>query len=161
MNLATIIMTCLCGMLTMVGLSQDEGWCGIVPLHSTRADVERVLGSPTKSRGVASTYDTKRERVLIFYSAGPCKKGVSDEWNVPPGTVVSITVHPNAKLAVDSLQLDKTQYRRERDPHADMIVYYVNKEKGIRISARMLQEGEDVDSITYEPGAKDSQLRCP
>jgi len=160
MSLATTIMTCLCGMITMADLPQAKGWCGIMPLRSTRADVERVLGSPTKSHGVAFTYDTKKERVLIFYSAGPCKKGVSDEWNVPPDTVVSITVHPNAKLLVDSLQLDKTKYRRERDPHADLVVYYVNKEEGIRISARMLQEGEDVDSITYEPGTEDSHLRC-
>ena len=144
----------------MGSLSQAEGWRGIVPLHSTRADVERLLGTPTKSHGVSFTYDTKDERVLVFYSAGPCKKGVSEEWNVPADTVLSITVHPNAKLLIDSLKLDKSQYRREGDPHADLVVYYVNLQEGIRISARMLEGGEDVDSITYEPAAKDSHLRC-
>jgi hypothetical protein len=110
---------------------------------------------------VAFTYDTTKERVLIFYSAGPCKKGVSEEWNVPPDTVISITVHPNERVLVDSLTFDKTKYVRERDPHADLVVYYVNSEEGVRISARTLKEGEAVDSITYEPGAKDGHLRCP
>jgi hypothetical protein len=159
MALALTIITCLYGVI-MPALSQPEGWRGLVPLHSTRADVERLLGAPTKSHGVASTYDTKEERVLVFYSGGSCKKGVSEEWNVPADTVLSITVHPNAKLLVDSLKLDKSKYRREGDPHADLIVYYVNKEEGIRVEARMLEEGEDVDNITYEAAAKDSPLRC-
>jgi len=160
MVLVLTIIACLYGAI-MPAQSQVEGWRGLVPLHSTRTDVERLLGAPTKSHGVASTYDTKNERVHIFYSGGPCKKGVSEEWNVPADTILSLTVHPNAKLLVDSLKLDKSKYRREGDPHADLIVYYVNKEEGIRVEARMLEDGEDVDSITYEPAAKDSRLRCP
>jgi hypothetical protein len=144
----------------MAGLAQAEGWRGIVPLHSTRADVERSLGSPTKSHGVAATYDTKDERILVFYAAGPCKKGVSEEWNVPRDTVISITVHPNAKLPVASLKLDMTKYRKERDPHADLIIYYVNADEGIRVEARALPDGEDLDSITLGPAAKDRDLRC-
>jgi hypothetical protein len=144
----------------MAGPAQANGWREIQPLHSTRIDVERLLGNPIKSQGVAATYDTKEERVLVFYSAGPCKKGVSEEWNVPRDTVISITIHPNAKLPVASLKLDLTKYRKERDPHADLIVYYVNADEGIRVEARALLDGEDVDSITYGPAAKDRDLRC-
>jgi len=161
MTFATIIIACACLALPLVDSTQVRGWRDIVPLHSTRADVERLLGTPTRSHGVAFTYDTKDERVLVFYSAGPCKKGVSEEWNVPENTVISITVHPNAKLFVESLKLDKSKYRREGDTHTDLVVYYINQQEGVRISARMLENGEDVDSITYEPTAKDSYLRCP
>jgi hypothetical protein len=156
------IITCFCLSLIMANSSQVEGWRGIKPLHSTRADVERLLGLPKESRGVASTYYTKDERVNVSYSDGFCKEGNSDDWNVPRDTVISFTVHPNAKLLVDELKLDKTKYERQRDPHLEGIVYYFNREEGVFIQARILEgRVEDVDSITYEPAAADSHLRCP
>jgi len=155
------IMACLCMALTTVELTQSRGWRGVVPLHSTRADVERLLGSPKESRGVASTYESKDQRVIVFYSAGRCKETGSDAWNVPRDTVLSITIHPNAKLLVHDLNLDKTKYERVANDHIQGVIYYFNKEEGVRISARLLEkEGEDVDSITYEPAARDNNLRC-
>ena len=155
------IIPLMCTVLAMVELSQAKGWRGLVPLHSTRVDVERLLGAPRESRGVAATYDTKDERVLVFYATGNCQERASNDWNVPRDTVVSITVHPNAKLLVNDLKLDKRKYERVADYHVQGIVYYFNKEDGVRISARLLEkEGEDVDSITYEPTPEDRSLRC-
>ena len=156
-----LIIPCVCTVLAMVAVSQAKGWRGLVPLHSTRTDVERLLGAPKESRGVASTYETKDERVLVFYSAGQCKESQSNDWNVPRDTVLSITVHPNAKLFVDDLKLDKLKYERVIDYRVQGVVYYFSKEDGVRISTRLLEkEGEDVDSITYEPTPEDRYLRC-
>jgi hypothetical protein len=150
----------MCTTLNVVGLTQAKGWRGLVPLHSTRADVERLLGTPKESRGVASTYDTNNERVRAFYSGGKCNEVTSNGWNVPRDTLLSFTVQPNATLLVEDLKLDK-KYERVVDYHVHGVVYYFNKEDGVRISARMLKEaGEDVDSITYEPTAEDSNLKC-
>ena len=155
------IIPCVFTVLAVVGLSQAKGWRGLIPLHSTRADVERSLGAPRESRGVASTYDTQNERVLVFYSAGGCKEGASNDWNVPRDTVVSMSVHPNAKLLVEDLKLDKMKYERVVDYHVQRVVYYFSKEDGVRVSARVLEkQGEEVDSITYEPTSEDSYLRC-
>jgi hypothetical protein len=152
---------CLCTVLAVVGASQAKGWRGLVPLHSTRTDVERLLGAPKESRGVGFKYETKDEQVFVFYSAGPCKESPLNDWNVPRDTVLSITVHPNAKLLVDDLKLDKMKYERVLDYHVQGVVYYFSKEDGVRISARLLEkEGEDVDSITYDPTAQDRSLRC-
>lgn len=161
MSMVKTIIIFFCLSLIMANPSQVESWRGIKPLHSTRADVERLLGAPRESTGVASTYYTGDEKVLIFYSTSPCKKGISEGWNVPRDTVISFTVHPNAKLLVARLQLDETKYKRVPDPHLQGVIYYFNDVDGIRISSRMLEDGEDVDSITYEPAAADSRLRCP
>ncbi len=159
MSITRTIITCMYAMLTVVGIPPAEGWRGIVPLHSTRMDVERLLGSPRESRGVASTYETENGKVLVFYSADPCKK--DEEWNVPRDTVVSFTVSPKAKLPITDLKLDTANYKRVLDHHVQGIVYYFNKEQGIRIETRQLEGGrEDVNSITYEPAAKDNYLRC-
>jgi hypothetical protein len=162
MNMIKTIIICFWLSLSMAAPSQIENWRGIKPLHSTRADVERLLGAPKESTGVASTYDTGNEKVLIFYSTSPCKKGISEGWNIPRDTVTSFTVHPNAKLLVDDLKLDKTKYERRRDPHLEGIVYYSSKAEGIFIQARVLEGGaEDVDDITYQAAATDDHLRCP
>lgn len=151
----------MCTVLAVVAVSQAKGWRGFVPLQSTRTEVERILGAPKESRRFASTYETKDERVVVYYSAGQCKESQSNDWNVPRDTVVSITVHPNAKLLVDDLKLDKMKYERVADYHVQGVVYYFSKEDGVRISARLFEkEGEFVDSITYEPTPEDSYLRC-
>jgi hypothetical protein len=151
----------LLGALLSTGFPQEKGWRGITPLHSTRTDVETLLGSPKESRGVASTYQAKDGRVRVFYSSGFCKKGSPIDWNVPPDTVVNLIFEPNDDLMVADLNLDKNKYERFPDPHLQTGVYYFNKEEGIRISARILKDGEDVQSITYEPAPKDYYLRCP
>lgn len=154
------IIACAFTMLAIFGTSHAKGWRGLVPLQSSRSDVERLLGSPKKSRGVASTYETRNERVLVYYSSGNCQNGESNGWNVPREVVISITVHPSAKLLVKDLKLDKLKYERLADDHVQGVVYYFSKEDGVRISARVLDEGEDVDSITFDPALNDLHLKC-
>lgn len=125
-------------LLGSVGLVQTKGWRDIVPLHSTRKDVERLLGVPQESRGVSSTYQTDEGKVLAFYSAGPYEKGKSEGWNVPRDTVVSITFYPKGKMPVSDLRLNRTKYEKVGDAHADLVVYYFSKEDAVRISARQL-----------------------
>jgi hypothetical protein len=149
-------------LLLLSDSSYAQGWRGIVPLHSTRSDVERLLGPPKESRGAFSAYKTKDEEVRVSYSIASCKTDKSANWNVPLGTVIQFTVHPNEHMLVKSLKLDKTKYERELDYHSRNIIYHFNREEGIHISARFF-EGEDefVDSITYWPRAADEHLRCP
>jgi hypothetical protein len=162
MRYARAIPTCICAIIVMAGLAKAGEWQGIVPLHSTRVDVERLLGNPVRTNGLVSTYKTKNERVQVFYSDGVCKEGSSARYNVLSGTVLSFIVYPNAKLLVSDLKLDMTKYKREVDIHGEHIIYYFNREEGIILEGRVLPEGgEDVQSITYEPAAKDKHLRCP
>lgn len=155
MKIIKAIITCMCITLAMVSPSLSKEWRGIVPLHSMRADVERVLGAPTEPRG--SVYKTQTENVSIWYADEPCKKGVSELWNVPRGTVLSITIYPKTKPCVADLRLDESKYKREANAHLQGITYFTNDEEGIRIETF---EGK-VNSITYTPAAKDSDLRCP
>src|ERR687895_2477074 len=110
MNLKT-----LAGLILLVTVLmetvQDKSWKDIVPLHSTRKDVERLLGSPRESRG-AATFQTKDGRVRVFFSYGYCKGPTRDDWNVPPDTVVSLIFEPRGELKIAELKLDMTKYER-------------------------------------------------
>lgn len=159
MNLTNAIVTWMCAALAAINITPAEGWRGLTPLRSTRADVERLLGSPRELRGAAATYETESEKFLVFYSLGPCANG--NEWNIPRGTVISFTVSPRAKLLIADLRLDEAKYRRVPSAHAQGVVHYYSKEGGVRVETSVLPgEGEDITSITYEPSAEDGRLRC-
>lgn len=138
----------------------SKEWHGITPLHSTRADVERVLGASVDPSG--STYETDNEKVSVWYSDEPCRKGISELWNVPKDTVLSITLYPKRKMSVSDLNLNPAKYRRIPDSHLSDIVQYVDDNDGIQIEvSAIIGRTETVTSITYGPSVKDRHLRCP
>jgi hypothetical protein len=136
-------------------------WHGITPLRSTRADVEKLLGTPTPySKALyAADYRTKNERVSILYSTGPCDVEPSHGWNVPRGMVISIAVEPNVKPKFADLKLDERKYDKRRDPEILHVVYYTNEKDGVSIEVDM-NEGV-VNTFRYSPMAKDNHLLCP
>src|SRR5690349_1089355 len=79
--------------------SMARDWHGIVPLKSTRAQVERLFGKPDKW----GDYQIRGERVSFEYSDGPCTdlyRGLAKAncyCLLEKGTVLSITVEPTVK----------------------------------------------------------------
>jgi hypothetical protein len=68
---------------SVIPSEEKKGWQGIIPLHSTRADVERVLG---RSRDPCNCiYETQEEFIYFDYATSPCK-GSLPGWNVPTDT---------------------------------------------------------------------------
>jgi len=57
------------GLLSISSTGYAQGWRGIVPLHSTRKDVERLIGGPMQPGGM--TYDLEEGRVNVTYSGRP------------------------------------------------------------------------------------------
>lgn len=135
---------------------QERGWRGITPLHSTREDVERLIGPPMIPSGI--TYDLKTERVNVVYSDGACEKGQPSEWNVPRGTVIGITIYPQTKLMLSDLRIDLSLFEKVISPHNPDSVFYNDEENGISIDT---QSNGEVVKVYYHPTRKDSYLRCP
>ena len=73
--------------------NQDNIWRGIVPLYSTRADVEKLIGAPNTPNGFM--YDPRSsdgavDRVFVQCSTGYRTKERKGGYNVPSGTVYSL-----------------------------------------------------------------------
>lgn len=133
-----------------------QGWNNIVPLHSTRADVERLLGKPTDpGKKSSAVYDMPNEVVLIFFAGGPpCSS--SSEWNVMEGTVVDITVTPKRRVMLTDLDSDVETYKKTVDPHDPYHTKYTNEKTGASI---IVADGE-VQYFTFSPAAQDNDLKC-
>jgi hypothetical protein len=132
--------------------TRAAGWHGLVPLHSSRADVERLLGPPEP--GAEAVYVTEGERVSVTYSRGACDYG----WRVPAGTVVSLIVRPKVAPKVVDLKLVGNKYEKRRDVHVETLHYYVDRREGINYTVD--EGGGVVTAIEYYPPLKDAALLC-
>lgn len=130
---------------------QAKEWRGIVPLKSTRADVERLLGSP----GAHGRYQFKNERAYIHYAEGSCNRVNDCLCLVSEDTVSSIYVQLEVEMRFSTLQLDKTKYKKYTSPQNPAIATYSNDEEGIIYTVD--EENDDVIAIEYLPSAKDCQ----
>src|SRR3989442_185023 len=98
----------------LVGESQAKEWRGIVPLKSTRADVERLVGKEDSF----GRHQFADERGSIRYRENPCRGAYRPleedncECMVSQDTVVSIFVTPEVARTFSSLHLDRAKYQR-------------------------------------------------
>jgi hypothetical protein len=155
-----MILTCLLVSLVTFISPQANSWRGIVPLHSTRADVEKLLGRPTPESKAqdAAIYRTENERVFVLFSTGSCEIKPSNGWSVPTGTVISISVEPNSKPKFADIKLDESNYEKRPDPELLYLTYYTNERDGVSIEVNT-DEGV-VTAFRHGPASKDKRLRC-
>jgi hypothetical protein len=155
-SVATIILVAVIA----VGSANGKGWRGIVPLHSTRADVERLLGPPTEETSKYSVfYRTPNETVTIRYAEGlPCGIGEKySQWRVPRNTVEGILVTLMTPVSLSQLGIDESKYKKKSGGHRPQDIYYIGEQEGesIRVFAGEVQD------IDYFPAASDDSLACP
>ena len=145
-----------------------NSWRGLVPLHSNRRDVERLLGARSPSQQTLVTYNTDYENVVAKYSDRKCDIPSSD-WNVAAGTLIELVVNPKPSFFLKELHLDSTRYKREEiapNPEindAPKVWTYIDSSNGIiiRTQSNRGREGDEiVVSIKYLPSKKDDGLRC-
>jgi hypothetical protein len=84
-------------------------WRGIVPLHSNRGDVERILGLPSRpSGGNFSTYFLDEGLVQIIYAGKGYPSSKDCPKAIPQDTVLVIYVSPKPE---NNLQPDVSGFR--------------------------------------------------
>lgn len=159
---ATVLVTVVVLVGSSPGISaqqavEGKGWKGLVPLRSTRRDVEALLGPPATAGG--SSYQTNEATVYVGYSDGPCEKGWPYGWNVDKDTVVSIAVSPKEPIMFTELSLDKNKYLQSRDGHINTRVLYANYGEGITVVVDEITG--KVRSFTYHPTDSQQKLQCP
>lgn len=129
-------------------------WKTIVPMNSTRANVEAILGPADK--GFEVLYHLQDGKLSIEYSTGPCTRDRKGGWNVPENVVISLHFSPRRPKKVSQLKLDATKFRRVIDDHLPSVTYYINDEEGITYA---IQQGK-VDYVEYGPPKKYDGLYC-
>lgn len=136
-----------------VARESQSGWNGIIPLHSTRSDVEKRLGKPAAECRCA--YSTPDEAIRVNYAEGHCK-GPPYGWNVPTDTVLEIEVLPKQQTVISEPALLAQNYIKSRELDGPT-VYYTNVQLGIRYTV----DNGKIKSVSYIPSSNDISFRCP
>jgi hypothetical protein len=131
-----------------------QDWRQIVPLKTTRTEVERLLG-PSKEAYFAE-YQLKEGSLFIEYSSGPCRPDRKGGWNVAKDIVVSMSLSPKHPKKLSALKLDLTKYRKAAGGDTPSVTYYINEEDGILYAIQMGK----VDYVEYYPAKKYGHLFC-
>jgi hypothetical protein len=133
-----------------------QAWKNIIPLKSTRMDVEKMLGlsiGKTEYGENGFTYNSADGKLDVFYAPERCK-GKIRGWSVEPDTVLTFTLFPK-----DSGMLD---YKKIREQDFILVSYhsltfsFIDPEKGTNY---VFNQGK-LDSITITPKVSDNHLRC-
>jgi hypothetical protein len=146
---------------------QAKGWRGIVPLHSTRADVERLLGPPPPPPNDGTRlYTPDPDTPLYFLEDEEVGIGYMTEARaermkcsaVPLDTVLSISVMLKKHPLLSDLGIDESRFETfdPSDPPNIGFKAYVDTVEGTYICT---QDGK-VNRIGYYGNAKDRQ-DCP
>jgi len=148
---SSIVLTILL-MITSLAFTQDTpGWRGIVPLQSTREQLEQLVGVLDRR---CQCYSTETESIRVEYASGPCT-GDLPGWNVPADTVLSLKIYPKKPLVFSELKIQKEDFVTTVDD--TVTTYYGNGEKGLRYAVTSLGT---VASIWHGPSVKQNKLRC-
>ncbi len=132
-------------------VSHAEQWRGIIPLKSTRADVERLLGKPNHS----GRYQFENERADIEYATGSCNIADRCECFVSVDTVIEIYVELEVELSFSTLNIDKVKFEKKIFPEDPNLAIYSNDERGIIYAVS--ERDDEVTTIQYLPSAKDCE----
>jgi hypothetical protein len=148
-----------CALVAFANVAQAKPWRGIVPLHSTRAHVRKLLGKPIiGGEGPLDLYDVKEGRVRVMYARHPCEEGLPADWGnwrVPHDTVVNISIQLHQEIPLKRLRIRNIErYKWYTDDSGAS--YYHDRVRGLEYQ---VEQGM-VTAITYGPASRDRRLRC-
>jgi hypothetical protein len=156
--ISLLLVTCM--QLSGDSLVPRNEWRGLVPMKSTRADVERLLGSPYGTP--PDRYHLANETVSVEYVSYPCDlkpPGCPTPPKVcelPTGTVLAITVDLKQPVPLSSLQMDLSKFERETGDidSSGRVLYFKNKAAGFWVH---VLEGWII-KYSYHPTREDQKL---
>ena len=137
-----------------------NSWQGLVPLRSTRAEVERLLGPSKSSLSEIYVYDTSEHRVSVSYASDLCSVNGANPIGAASDIALKIAVSPKKVLLVRDLHLNRDKYKRIQDDHPENSVHYLNSFDGITVDAIVNNGCEQVVGILYHASARDREFRC-
>ena len=167
---AAILLASSLGLLSIIASGQtdpiEKGWKGILPLQSTRADVEKAFGKHFRIEPEGHhSYKTDDFVIQVNYVPGPCLPNPYNKAkvNAPAGTVLDTWIYLNKLILISDLNFNRAGYQRIINKEDSNDISYVSSEAGITIGAMIFPDKkENVVTITYRPTEKSkARFACP
>lgn len=135
-----------------------NAWRTLVPLRSSRSDVERLFGTPDILLGARHLYKFESENVAFTYARGNCDPFDSG-WDVPVDTILKIEVTPQIVLPIGKSGFDLTKFRQTEMDHPNLVIYTA-LEEGVTIHTKTIRDSEAIVSIQFVASVREKGLAC-
>jgi hypothetical protein len=163
MKLKTINFILLKLILATTVFCQIQDWKTLVPLESSRKEVEKILGKPDKYFETYGTYQTPRGEFSVWYSTGGCRKKVKGlQWNVPAQKLTRILMYTQSSLPLEAYIKNKDEYKKENSPDLSKNRFlYTSPDESIIYQTIVTHDKlEFVNTIELQPGKNKKHLLC-
>lgn len=160
MSKVFLAFTLLCALFS-TGLS--KAWNGIVPLKSTRMDVEKLFGKGSEAYQGTFDYKLSKQKLSVTYSSGSCKESSDAEWDVPKDTVLSMVISSRKTVFLDDIPEDLALFEKlPGDYDLPGTFNYLNEKDGMSMAVETRSgHGKDtVNTFFYFPTAAERHLKC-
>lgn len=147
--------------LLLIGFQKKQmEWRTLVPLVTTRNEVDAGLGAPISGKEYIFVYDTMDERVTVWYAGA--KKAAADDcrWDTPNDTVFKFVFAPKKKVRLAAMNIDLSNFQKQKALEMVRDYYYYNENEGITITTRMTEGEEILLSIERGPDAAQRKTYC-
>lgn len=125
---------------------------GIVLLRSTRADLEKIAAPFSTSPG-ESRYTLNGSKLYAYFADERC---AWHGWDVPPGTLIALTVHAQTETKADVEKFRAEGFEHNIDDA--FFEQYWSNQKGLRY---VIDSWGTLRSVTFFPAGTDLERRCP
>jgi hypothetical protein len=155
-----LIIVVLTGFVLIAFQEKQIDWKALVPLVATRTQVEASLGAPTSGTGYVFAYDTRDEKVSVWYGGVKLLDKDACRWNVPDEILFKFVVAPKKVVPLSETNIDLTTFRREKAPEMVNDYYYYNEVDGVTITTRMVDGHEVLLGIERGPDLAQRKKYC-
>ncbi len=119
--------------LVFSGVAKSDPWENIIPLVSTRTDVENKLGPCKDGYPWICSYRMSEQTVTVsYYTDGNCANG--NNYSVEAGTVMSISVTPFNRKRFERFEFANYTFVEEPDDELPGIIHLFDRDRGLWIS---------------------------
>lgn len=137
-------------------VANAQGWRGIVPLQTSRLQVEQTLGPPVEPCDKQCNYRSGDDRVFIRYSGEPCSQDYP--WKIPVDTVVEMSLYSGKTIKISELRLDRRKFKKSNDSELHGYYWYEDEAHGVSYS---VSKNGNVTGTHWTGSFNDDQkLRC-
>jgi len=153
--LAVVIFLCTSAMQAQSG--DIHNFMKIEPLVATKADVERIFGSPTSYKGpYVSLYETEEATMRFTYSKGGCNVD-RNGWDMAADTVIRTDITLRKSIRPDELGIEMRTFKKYPVKDVANAFSIESDTEGIYIS---LAPNGFVEGVERQPGLRFDSKAC-
>lgn len=135
-------------------------WKALVPLVTTRTQVEANLGAPISGKGYVLVYETPNEKLSVWYGGARSSDTDLCRWNVPNETLFKFVLAPKTRVRLAEMNVDLAAFRKQKALEMVNDYYYYNENDGVTITTRIIEGEEVLLNIERGPDSVQREKYC-